>query len=304
MEMNERPKGIVNSKNKFLTLVNNSSIVKHLLLLIFVWGTINSFSQSVGGKIIDADSKIPLEYVNIGVIGRDKGTVCDKNGLFLLELSEKFDNDTLRISLIGYYSISYRIWDFKKLYRESIGGVLIELTKKIAILTNVNVGQLEFREKEVGNKGKLGRSDFESGKDITPGLEIGTVIKINKTNTFIEKVSIVFKSSTYDDSVTFRINIYSMNKGLPGENILKEPINFSTKIKDKILTVDLGKYNIYVDDDILVSLEWLEKPGEKIIGFGTGLKSESFMRATCESRWDKFPLGLAIGIFATILYTK
>ena len=95
-----------------------------------------------------------------------------------------------------------------------------------------------------------------------------------------------------------------MNNGFPNENILQEPINITTKIKDETLTINLEKYNIYIDDDVLISLEWLTEPGGKTIEFGSGFKSESFMRHTCESEWKKIPLGVGIGIFATVIYTK
>ena len=95
-----------------------------------------------------------------------------------------------------------------------------------------------------------------------------------------------------------------MNGEIPGENILSEPIYVTTKIKKGILTVSLEKYNIYVDNDFLASLEWIEQMGEKIIGFGWGFKGKSFTRVTSEGEWELFPLGIGFGIFATIVYVK
>ena len=102
--------------------------MRQLLVIILGLLPVVLYSQFVTGKIIDADSKIPLEYVNIGVIGKDKGTVCDKAGVFSLELPERFDNDTLRISIVGYDPVLYSVWEFKKLYQKSLDGLIIELT--------------------------------------------------------------------------------------------------------------------------------------------------------------------------------
>jgi hypothetical protein len=44
--------------------------------------------------------------------------------------------------------------------------------------------------------------------------------------------------------------------------------------------------------------------GEKKIGFGLGLKGKSFIREESQGDWFKLPLGLGIGIFATILFVK
>jgi len=272
------------------------------LTFTFLWFTV--CSQSVTGKIIDADSKNTLQYVNIGVVGRNIGTVCDKNGSFALEIPEYFDKDTLRISIIGFHPISYKVEDFKRIFQESIGGLIIELTKKTLVLPEVVVSSREFTEKESGSKGKLGRIVFESSRDTTTGFEIGSVIKVKRANAFIQNIHVVFKSNNHDDSVLFRINLYSMNGEIPGENILREPIYVSTKIKKGILTVNLEKYNMYVENDFLASLEWIEVTAENRIGFGVGPKGKSFMRVTSQGDWDIVPLGMGIGIFATILYVK
>ncbi|MGZ5221737.1 MAG: carboxypeptidase-like regulatory domain-containing protein, partial [Chitinophagaceae bacterium] len=200
----------------------------------FLWATV--YSQPVTGKIIDADSKTPVEYVNIGVVGKNRGTVCDKDGSFSLLLDEKFDNETLRFSVVGYHPLSFNVADFKKAYRENIGGLIIELAKKTLILKEVFVSPLEFKDKKVGGKGKLGTVIFESNKDTSLGSEVGTVIKVKKAPAFVRDVNIVFTKNTYDDSILFRINIYSMNDKLPGENILKEPIYVSMNTKKGTLT--------------------------------------------------------------------
>src|SRR5688572_21359486 len=152
------------------------------------WPT--AYSQSVTGKIIDADSKNPLQYVNIGVVGGNKGTVCDKNGQFALELPKYFDKDTLRISIIGFHPISYKVADFKRIFQESTGGLIIELTKKTLVLSEVFVAPRGFTEKESGSKGKMGRIDFESTRDTTVGFEIGTVIKVKRANAFIQNIHV------------------------------------------------------------------------------------------------------------------
>ena len=278
--------------------------MRQVLLMTFTFLWLTACSQSVTGKIIDADSKNPLQYVNIGVVGRNIGTVCDKNGSFALEIPEYFDKDTLRISIIGFHPNSYKVEDFKRVFQESIGGLIIELTKKTLVLPEVFVTSREFTEKESGSKGKLGRIDFYSAKDTTLGGEVGTVIKVKRANAFVQNIHVVIKANTYDDSILFRLNLYSMNGEIPGENILREPIYVSTKIKKGILIVNLEKYNIYVENDFLASLEWIELMGEKKIGFGWGFKGKSFMRVTSEGEWDKVPLGMGIGIFATLIYVK
>ena len=181
-------------------------------------------------------------------------------------------------------------------------GLIIELMKKSIVLKEVIVSPYEFEEKTLGSKGKFGVVSFESNKDTVLGGEVGTVMKVKKVPALIRDVNIVFKGSIYGDSIHFRLNIYSMNNELPGENILVEPIYIVPNIKSGILTVNLEKYNIYVENDFLVALEWLEF-GENKLYLGIGLKGKSFMREASQGDWDRFPLG-SIGIFATILSVK
>ena len=274
-----------------------------VLLIIFKLFWFSAYSQIVTGKIIDAESKSPIAYVNIGVVGGNKGTVSGSDGMFLLDLSEQYNPDTLRISIIGYHSISLTIEDFKKAHEQNMDGLIIPLIRKSIILKEVIVTPHEFKEKSVGGKGKLGVVIFETNKDTVLGSEVGTVIKVKKAPALIRDVNIVFKGNTYDDSILFRINIYSMNNELPGENILSEPVYAVSNIKKGIFTVNLEKYNLYVENDFLVALEWLQQIGEKELRFGMGLKGKSFMRTSSQGDWDRFPMG-SIGIFATILNVK
>jgi len=89
-----------------------------LIILNLSWFPV--YSQLVTGKIVDADTKNPIGYVNIGVVGGYKGTVCDNDGSFSLNLSQQNDFDTLRISIIGYYPISFTVGDFKKIFQQNL----------------------------------------------------------------------------------------------------------------------------------------------------------------------------------------
>jgi hypothetical protein len=277
--------------------------MKLAFLIILNLSGLPVYAQLVTGKIVDADTKNPIGYVNIGIVGGFKGTVCDNDGSFALNLSEQNDFDTLRISIIGYYPISFAVGDFKRTFQQNLGGLVIELAKKAIVLKEVMVSPIEFKEKTEGSKGKLGVVSFETNRDTSLGTEVGTVIKVKKAPAFIRDVNFVFKGTTYDDSILFRINIYAMNNEHPAETILSEPIYVDTNITMGILTVNLEKYNLYVENDFMVALEWLQELGEKELRFGTGLKGKSFVRVTSQGDWDRFPLG-SIGIFATILNVK
>src|SRR5690606_40313860 len=66
-----------------------------------------SSAQTISGQVTDQETGEALEFVNVGVLNRNIGTVTDEQGNFSLPLSPKNDADTLRISLIGYEPASF-----------------------------------------------------------------------------------------------------------------------------------------------------------------------------------------------------
>ena len=76
--------------------------------------TFYSYSQEIEmkGIIIDSKTKIPVPFVNIGILNKNKGTISNLNGEFILNVSEKFLNDSLTISHVNYYPNKFPIDNF------------------------------------------------------------------------------------------------------------------------------------------------------------------------------------------------
>jgi len=88
------------------------------VLLLILSSTFLQSQTVIKGSLIDKTTKETLPYVNIGVIGKNLGTVSDINGNFKIELPKQHDNDTLRISMIGYETLDFIASDFKKKNQE------------------------------------------------------------------------------------------------------------------------------------------------------------------------------------------
>lgn len=54
------------------------------------------------GRIVDAHTRIPLPFVNLGIIGKLQGTTSNSEGIFHLGVTLNNMNDTLRVSFMGY----------------------------------------------------------------------------------------------------------------------------------------------------------------------------------------------------------
>jgi hypothetical protein len=81
------------------------------LIILFIFPII-AFAQTYSGNVLN-EKKEPLEYVNIGVIGKDIGTVSDVNGHYNINVGPEFDNDSIRFSYTGYTPVSIKMADFK-----------------------------------------------------------------------------------------------------------------------------------------------------------------------------------------------
>ncbi|MBE0570141.1 MAG: TonB-dependent receptor [Ignavibacteriaceae bacterium] len=81
-----------------------------ILIVLFIILNFSAFTQqiTIKGKIVDAETNLPLQNANITVISQfNVGTYSDANGEFIL--SSIFKTDTLKISFIGYVSVDISI---------------------------------------------------------------------------------------------------------------------------------------------------------------------------------------------------
>lgn len=269
---------------------------KIILLLLL---SLKSYSQEIYiGNIVDKNSKESLSYVNIGVIGKKIGTVSNNKGEFQIELNEKYDNDTLKISIIGYKSLIFKVSSFKNIILKN---PILQLEEETTELQEVVVSSRKLKEKIIGNKttSKTIIGGFSSNN---LGNEVGIKIKIKKSPTYIENFNVSIAKNEYD-SIKFRLNFYDLKDGLPNKNLLKDNIIIVSQIKEGKLTVDLRDYDIVLYEDFFVSLEWIENLGDKDgLNFSAGfLGSPIIIRSTSQDSWQKIG-AISLGFNVTVKY--
>jgi len=262
--------------------------LKHLLSFTFLFLITFSFGQEIHtGKIIDTSTNEGLSYVNIGIVGKNVGTVSDLDGNFEIPLKSIYDKDILKISMIGYKSLEYSVADFKYQLTKKLD---ILLTPQITELQEVTIFSTKFtQEKVLGNKttSQAMSGGFETDK---LGNEVGLVIKLKKSPSYIKSFHASIVENSYG-TVKFRLNFYNLDKKkMPNQSILNENIIVTTEMKNGILSVDLTEYNIIVEDDFIVTLEWIEDYGKDGLYFSAGLfGSPVIARETSQGDWKKVP---------------
>jgi hypothetical protein len=265
-----------------------------LLFLTFIIVCNAAFAQTIKGILLNSENRQPIEFANIGIVGKNAGTVTDINGRFNFQVDPKFDNDSIQFSIIGYKARFIKIADLRKQNEN-----LVLLDEKNYDLTEVIIKPKTFRPRTLGITTKF--KGFSLGpEDNNSGQEWGVLMKVKKT-AFIKTVIINIAHCSYD-TIFYRLNIYKVIGELDFENILKEPIYIEiTKeaVRDQI-QVDLQSKNIVVDGDFLITLEHVKDLGKGSLYFCAGLMDKTYFRNTSQGNWETVPVGISISVFADV----
>ncbi len=274
--------------------------MKTTILVILCLVNITVFGQNtVDGIIKNAQTNEPVPYVNIGILNRDKGTVSNEKGEFSLEIPTEFINDTIKLSSIGYETKIFIANEFIKTLNENRS---IALSEKVIELNEVVVSNKKLKENVLGNKTKsrMMRGGFRNAE---LGNELGIKIRIKKSPTYITKFHANLTSNT-GEKMKFRLNFYSIKKGLPKEKLIYQNIIFSIDSKEGEFVLDLSKYNLVVNDDFYLTMELIENEGNKEseVFFSAGLMGNATVtRLTSQAEWKKLG-SIGIGFSLTAEY--
>jgi len=249
------------------------------------------------GRIIDALTKEPLPFVNIGVLKKELGTVSNEDGFFFLEVPDVFAKETLHFSMIGFDERDFQVADLEAILLSNNTLVLAEQTTFLEEV--VLTAEKKWNTRVSGNAttSKLLITGFTSNQ---LGNEIALFVKVKKTPAYIEGIQFSVVENIYPE-VRFRVNVYSSEYRFPDENILKENIFVTLKQSEGIISVDLKEYDILVDDDVFISLEWIDEDlGSEGLWFSAGVFGKSiYARSTSQAEWKK-QRGLSLGMSVTL----
>lgn len=254
-----------------------------IIIVIFCL-SIHTYSQKVyKGKITDSNENKKIEYVNIGLIGKDLGTVSNSNGEYSLLIDSIYDDTFIKFSHISYNDTIISFTDFTQNYVNNI-----VLRPKSIQLQEISVSPTNCTIKNLGNnyKGETLKAGF---KDNQKGSECGVLLDFKKESR-LKTLSCNVANCTFD-SLFLRLNIYELSESNDFNNILNEPIYIVQKVKEPKFQInaDLEQYNIILKGKYLVAIEYYKDLGEGELLFSCGLfkGATTYTRKASQGEWKK-----------------
>ena len=212
------------------------------------------YGQILKGQIIDSNTNKPIEYVSVGVINTNYGTITDDKGYFEFEVKGQDLSSIIRISMIGYEPRKFSIQELVNNNSE------IKLVENPIQLTEVIIKPT--KERMVGATGfnkSCGWSGW-GGLQERKGYEIGIKIELGNQYVKIKSLHVLFNRQAFDTSF-YRLHIRSMKNDLILDELLTENIILSITNETGWTQINLEPYNLILKGDVGLTLEWLKVKG-------------------------------------------
>lgn len=260
----------------------------YLFSLIGLLQTVTLYAQNIQGRVVDQMTQAPIPYVNIGILGKNMGTVSDDAGKFSLEAPKTGWNssDTLRFSSLGYQTV-----DVLMLQQKEVPKVIS--LKPIALnLPTVVINPKKYqRPKVLGHRNNSPNMVFYFQSNRL-GTELCNLIEVKKGSFYLKKAHFNIAQNNFGP-LFFRVHLYENDGGKPGKSLLPKELIVSTDFKKGTLSVDLAPHNLVVNQDFFLGLEWVKNLNKgnisKDLQFCIGLGQDGgiFTKGTSQALWHK-----------------
>lgn len=260
------------------------------------------------GRIIDAETKKPIPYVNIGIYHKNIGTVSNENGQFQFAINGNSTlNDLVVFSHIGYQTAKYSISQLENPIAD------LQLFPVSNFLQEIIIKPKKAVTSFIGRNGKgLGLIHYnfytysESEINDRLGKEAGIVFPVKK-DCYLNELQMHISSNEFSN-LKFRLNFYKIVNDVPSEKILTKEVIF--EIKDGFVGLyrfDLRTYDLFLTKDmenVAATIQWVESrkaiPSSKYFSlYSSASTHSSFVgRAKSMAMWEKSKHNISLSFLA------
>ena len=225
--------------------------MKKIIYLLLLFPIVGNAQLKLVGKVLDANTKQSIAYVNLENFKIQSGTQTNQDGVFELNMSKGKKTDTIKISCVGYE-------DKYITNLQSNENVVYELLPVIFQLNEVKVSNKKPVEIEVGvinNKGKnykpFNYVFQRSGTQRAVFME-----NVKGKTSYLKSLNFYMGKDLFE--APFRVRIYANDNGLPGKDMLNKTIEFIGKKQNSWNELNMVDYFFEVPEDgFFVAVEWI-----------------------------------------------
>lgn len=261
------------------------NILAIILTHILVSTASLAFSQSLIAGQIKSQKGEALAYANIGIKGGKLGTISTTDGKFSISIPDSLLNDTLTFTSIGFKDKSYLI---KTLATKKDIEIILE--DKIISLAEVEISNAKLKQYKLGITGRTPMVSIPTKSyQKNDVLEQARIIHLKKAAKIIDANIFVLSESMKE--VSIRLNFYAVENGMPGKRLVEKSIIRKATLKKGWFNIDLKEEDIYLDEDFVVSFEYLPSTQSSIVFAAKMGAADSFLRSSSLGIWRKNVLG-------------
>ena len=75
---------------------------KFYIAFFLLLSSLSRAQTTISGTVLNSANKEPIAYANIGIVHSNVGTISNKDGSFSIIIPERYKNDSLAISSLGF----------------------------------------------------------------------------------------------------------------------------------------------------------------------------------------------------------
>lgn len=289
--------------------------MKYLLILVVFFNSLTATAQRIKGVISDEEVRF-VEYVNVGIVNGNVGTIADDKGCFVITLNDSLSNRVIRFSRIGFIPYEVTVKEFKN----NFSGV-VKLKRDVLKINDIRVQAVgtknaSYRETVINQRGiripggiiclqEFPKITVNWVSDPKMGYQYGVIVKSDKN--YIPQKMEVSILDCLADTVLFRVNIYDIDScGGVSKMLNTDEIFFTVKKKSakKVYNIDLSSQFLSLRGSQYFALEVVAYSYplgkyETILSFPL-FSNPSYFRKSSQGAFEKFPNNMGIKIWALV----
>lgn len=262
----------------------------------------------LNGVVIDKGNSKALAYASVGILNKPNGTVTDTTGHFSFGISQDNFADTIQVSIVGYAALKILVRDFIPAADKTIQlSLKPQQLAEVRITNAIRATNTEIIGRQAVSKFVQVSVHNKKTANETIGSEMGMLYKTSQKQAIIKDFNFYISVNNFN-FIKFRVNIYAVKNAMPDTLLCNQQIFAAVdNFKTGWTNINLDQYNIRVNGEFIVTVQWIEGRMDKketpltVLPVAiTPFSKNCYARIASQDKWKK--MGVNLSNFVTIAY--